>query len=277
MWQVPSGPGRRRSEALPRSSVSPAAPPSPRPTQALEVVTVALVGRPPHMRDGVDVGRLAAEGPDRAAIPGSSGERVEGEVPHGVEVGDLVDLLDRQRGELRLVDLRRIRPRAVGVRIVGLPADVVDVEVVDQADPDGIVDEAAEHPLAKDVGRAVALGKRVRGPARVTSLNVLGALQEVRDPADVALGEREAKFGKAPPEVGPHQVAERVDGGGRRQAHGRPTAAHRGSSTAALDEEPTCRHKIVPPSEHAAKSGSQWPEWIEGMCSAAGFSEKVTA
>src|SRR5271169_4360209 len=46
---------------------------------------------------------------------------------------------------------------------------------------------------------------------------------------------------------------------------------------AALDEEPTCRHNTVPSSEHAANSGSQWPEWIEGMRSAAGFSEKVTA
>ena len=46
---------------------------------------------------------------------------------------------------------------------------------------------------------------------------------------------------------------------------------------AALDDEPTCRHRTVPTSEHAAKSGSQWPEWIDGMCRAAGFSEKVTA
>src|SRR6185437_2309153 len=44
-----------------------------------------------------------------------------------------------------------------------------------------------------------------------------------------------------------------------------------------LEEDPTWQQSTVPSSEQAAKSGSQWPEWMEGMRSAAGFSEKVTA
>ena len=45
---------------------------SRRAAQAPEVVTVALVGRLTHVRDGVHVCRLAAECPDRAAFSGSS-------------------------------------------------------------------------------------------------------------------------------------------------------------------------------------------------------------
>jgi hypothetical protein len=59
-----------------------------------------------------------------------------------------------------------------------------------------------------------------------------------------------------------------------------PMATETGASgevEAALDEEPTWQQSTVLTSEQAAKSGSQWPEWIEGMCKAVGFSEKVTA
>src|SRR6516165_10346061 len=44
-----------------------------------------------------------------------------------------------------------------------------------------------------------------------------------------------------------------------------------------FEEDPTWQHSTVPSSEQAAKSGSQWPEWMDGMRSAAGFSENVTA
>src|SRR5580692_12187389 len=46
---------------------------------------------------------------------------------------------------------------------------------------------------------------------------------------------------------------------------------------AALDDDPTCRQRTVSDSQHAAKRGSQWPEWMDGMWSAEGFSENVTA
>src|SRR5688572_25865159 len=53
-----------------------------------------------------------------------------------------------------------------------------------------------------------------------------------------------------------------------------------GASTADIglrDDEPRWQHRTVPVSLHAANSGSHSPEWIEGMLSASGFSEKVTA
>src|SRR5437762_10222586 len=43
------------------------------------------------------------------------------------------------------------------------------------------------------------------------------------------------------------------------------------------DDDPTWQHSTVPTSQHAANSGSQAPEWIDGICSASGFSENVTA
>ena len=46
---------------------------------------------------------------------------------------------------------------------------------------------------------------------------------------------------------------------------------------AAFDDEPTWRQSTVPSSRAAANSGSQWPEWIDGIWRAAGFSENVTA
>jgi len=56
------------------------------------------------------------------------------------------------------------------------------------------------------------------------------------------------------------------------------TPAGASTEVAALfDDEPRWQAMTVPVSQHAAKSGSHSPEWIDGMFSAAGFSEKVTA
>src|SRR5438105_378632 len=43
------------------------------------------------------------------------------------------------------------------------------------------------------------------------------------------------------------------------------------------DDEPTWQQSTVPSSEQAANSGSQYPEWMDGMRRASGFSENVTA
>src|ERR671924_615517 len=53
-----------------------------------------------------------------------------------------------------------------------------------------------------------------------------------------------------------------------------------GASAAAgaeRDDDPTWQHRTVPESHAAEKSGSHSPEWIDGMFSASGFSENVTA
>ena len=61
--------------------------------------------------------------------------------------------------------------------------------------------------LLEDVDRArQPLRERRLGPAAVTAEDVLGAPEEVGDPADVALGEREPQVGEVGPEVGPDQL-----------------------------------------------------------------------
>src|SRR6478752_10206772 len=50
-----------------------------------------------------------------------------------------------------------------------------------------------------------------------------------------------------------------------------------GDVLADFDDDPTWQHNTVPVSLHAANSGSQWPLWMLGMPSPAGFSENVTA
>jgi hypothetical protein len=47
--------------------------------------------------------------------------------------------------------------------------------------------------------------------------------------------------------------------------------------TTSCDDDPMCRHTIVPSSEHASQNGSQWSLWKLGSFSFSGFSEKLTA
>ena len=50
-----------------------------------------------------------------------------------------------------------------------------------------------------------------------------------------------------------------------------------GAVTTSDDDEPMCRHTIVPSSEHACQNGSQCSSWKLGSFSFSGFSENVTA
>src|SRR3546814_7608852 len=65
-------------------------------------------------------------------IAGRVLERVPVEEPAGVLEGDLVDLLLGAAGVLELApeQLRRLRPGGVGVRVVALPGDEVDPDLV---------------------------------------------------------------------------------------------------------------------------------------------------
>src|SRR5581483_6794759 len=47
--------------------------------------------------------------------------------------------------------------------------------------------------------------------------------------------------------------------------------------TTSDDDEPMCRHTIVPSSAHASQNGSQWSECRLGSFSFSGFSENVKA
>ena len=182
-----------------------------------KLTSLSSGGRPTRVTVSTSVAsdRSTANG----ARPRPRGVRVEVEVAHRVLVRHLVDLLVSEVSEQRLENLGAVGPRAVGVREVGLPAHVVEVELVEQLDADGVVDEAAEHVLPEHLGGAHPLGEVVAGQPELAALDVLGALEEVRDPADVALGQRELQLGEPPPEVGPHEVAERVRGHQRREAH----------------------------------------------------------
>ena len=71
-------------------------------------------------------------------------------------------------------------------------ARVVDVELVEQLHADAVGDEAAEDALAEQLRRGQSLRALVAHPSVVAIERVLGAPEEVRDPADIALGEREA-------------------------------------------------------------------------------------
>jgi hypothetical protein len=75
------------------------------------------------------------------------------------------------------------------VRKVRLPTDVVDVELVNKSDADGIIDETAENPLPEHIGGPHAFWELLSGPAGMALLDVLSPLQEVRDPTDVTLCE----------------------------------------------------------------------------------------
>jgi len=185
-------------------------------------------------------------------------------MPHGVLVGDLVHLLIRERGELQLVDLGPHGPRAVRVRKVRLPTDVVNVELVNKSDADGIIDETAENPLLEHIGGPHALWELLSGPAGMALLDVLSPLQEVRDPTDVTLSEREDEVGKSPPEIRPQQITQRIDGhdGGEAHANGGWCIGRRRGG---FGRGPDMQTEDVPASEHAAKRGSQWPEWIDGI------------
>src|SRR5258706_15745601 len=50
-----------------------------------------------------------------------------------------------------------------------------------------------------------------------------------------------------------------------------------GDVVVSFDDDPMCMLTTVSVSWHAAHRGSQWPEWMLGRPSAAGFSENATA
>src|SRR5271163_1824613 len=145
-------------------------------SKGLEVVAIACVWRATYVGNRVHVEGFGAECLRSAVFPWSSGKWVEGKVSHSVEVRDLVDLFITEGGKLSLVHFWSVRPRAVGMWKIRLPAHIVDIEVLDQAHTHWIINKAAEHPLAEYVGRSHAIGERVARPSGVPVLNVLSSL-----------------------------------------------------------------------------------------------------
>src|SRR6185369_17859418 len=82
----------------------------------------------------VDICGLRAQCGDVRLLAGRAGERIPAEEPAGVLPGDLVDVgIVGARGvELGQHLLGRIGPEAVGMRVVALPRDDVDADLVAQ-------------------------------------------------------------------------------------------------------------------------------------------------
>ena len=128
-------------------------------------------------------------------------------------------------------ELLRVGPRRVGVRVVGLERGVVHADPLQRLEPVHVAEEAAED-LAVVVRRR-RLGDEVlhATPRPVLAPHVVGALEDVRDPADLALRVGELQLRVAHEHTGEeevrearHRVAEaqrrghrrrRVDGGRR--------------------------------------------------------------
>src|SRR5450756_1767731 len=113
-------------------------------------------------------------------------EQVEAEVPHRVPVSDLVDLLVGQMLDGLEKALGHLRPERIRMRIVALVGDHILANVLDAAQAKGIVDEAVEEMTLEGVARLLVLEDGV-GPNLVTAVGEVGALEEIRYPADAAL------------------------------------------------------------------------------------------
>ena len=117
--------------------------------------------------------------------------------------------------------LRGLGPGGVGVGVVALPGDVVDVHVLGPArHPEGVVDEAGDDPLAEHLtGQHVA--EVLTGPRLVVGVDVVDPLQEVRDPADAALRQRQPQVGELPQHGREEEVRRALD-----DVHGRQRDQH---------------------------------------------------
>ena len=184
------------------------------------------------------------------------GEGVEGEVPHGVGVGEPLDHVVGQAGDDSRELLRRAGPRPVRMGEVGLPADVVHVELIEQLHADRVVDEATEDVPSEDVGRPGVRPEIVLGPSLVAIVNVLGAPEEVRDPADVALRQAEPQIGEAVPERRPQQVDQSEDRHGRRKRHAH---ARRRIGRSPVPAGRTSRRGSTAPSPHRMPPRTRGP------------------
>src|SRR5581483_9470436 len=117
----------------------------------------------------VDVRRTRPQRADRRALLRCVRERVPAEELRGVRPRDLVDLVVGAARARELVrdELGRLGPRRVGVRVVALPRDHVEPDLVAQLEPRRVRDEAREEVLAEHVRRELAVAEAVPDPGLV--------------------------------------------------------------------------------------------------------------
>src|SRR5262249_27425281 len=132
-------------------------------------------------------------------IAGSVGPNRESSRAEPVEVARVVaeDALPRRRRhalEVLLDGLPGVRPRAVGVRVVGRPHHPVVAQRVDDTQADEVGLERRPHLAPEVLARAHReLEAALRAPefpgVEELAIRVVHALQHVRQPADAGLGE----------------------------------------------------------------------------------------
>src|SRR5882724_8200053 len=111
---------------------------------------------------------------DRLLIP-------EVEQSSGIQLDDLVHLVVGYIGHEFRDHLPAVRPVRVGVRVVTLPRDLADADVVSQLDPGQVRDEAAPDVLPEQLRRS---GDLVDVLIETMPLpGVVGPLEDVGDPA----------------------------------------------------------------------------------------------
>ena len=94
------------------------------------------------------------------------------------------------------------------MRVVRFAHDVVDTDLVDAGDPVMVLDEAAEHVLTEQLPEIERVEIHVRrgmvheflaphDPIPLLVEDLLGPLEEVGHPSDLALGQRDLEVGIA--------------------------------------------------------------------------------
>ena len=219
------------------------------------------------LRDMTDTSWPAASArraPTVACVLRHVGERVERVPPHGVLVGHLADLVVGHGvgREDRVQLLGRGRPHRVAVRVVGLPAHVVDADAPAQLDADRVADEAGEEVLAEHLAGEAAAEVLLR-PGVVHLVGAVDAVEEVGDPPGAALGQGDAQVGIGLDHPRPQQV-----GRGRLDVHGLQRDHHVGRRVDGGDRQPARRPEVhrqdVPVSTQACHTGSQYSSWKLG-------------
>src|SRR5690606_15117571 len=81
---------------------------------------------------GADMRSLGTQSGNRAVLTTQNRERIIRELPHCVEVSDLVDRLTGQVLEARPNSLGRLRLCAVGARVIPFPGGHVFIEEVER-------------------------------------------------------------------------------------------------------------------------------------------------
>src|SRR5258705_979247 len=101
----------------------------------------------------VDIGPLGPQRSDVRLLARCACERVPAKEPAGVLPGDLVDVGVVGAGRVQFGQdlLRRIRPEAVGVRVVALPRDDVDPDLVSQLQRGLVGDIAGQRMLTEHI------------------------------------------------------------------------------------------------------------------------------